>query len=642
MKRSSTGSAAVAVLLVLGVAAALSNLLQPSPPPSILLVTIDTLRADHLGCYGYGKARTPVLDGLAAEGALFEDAATASPLTLPSHATILSGLLPPRHGLRDNDTPRPLAPADRRTWRTVAERLREAGWQTGAFLSGSPLSPRWGLDAGFDTYDPAPEGEAGVLRLGEREGSETAGKALAWLGKRDRKRPFLLWVHLFDPHHPYAAPGGAGHPPDSVEAYDEEVAHADRQVGRLLSLLREEGTLDRTVVMVCSDHGEGLGEHGESTHGYFLHRSTTRVPLLLRAPGRVEAGLRIPVPVSLADVAPTLLDIARHPSPAPLDGLSLLPLLSRRPAAAPPPPSVQYAETLYGWRAFRWAQSVAVRNGTRRILDHGGGRRRVHDLASDPGETRDLSASPPAPGDEEAAAKAWELFRSPPLSPPTGPAAGEDPSLAAIGYITGYSPVSILGAEENGSLPLPSLSFLKRFESVQRMLERAAGEVPGEEASHLLREARALLEQLDRDEPGNPALAFWMGRAFRQEARQSTQGALNPWKDAFKWFLEAGKRGYREPRTVNLLLESAFQAGQHREMLTAARLAVEGGMEGDASFHVWVALAWYHGARGADGRPTAEGRTRALGYLDEALRRARTEEERVRIREVRAFVESGR
>lgn len=174
------------------------------------------------------------------------------------------------------------------------------------------------------------------------------------------------------------------------------------------------------------------------------------------------------------------------------------------------------------------------------------------------------------------------------------------------------------------------------------MLERAAGEVPGEEASHLLREARALLEQLDRDEPGNPALAFWMGRAFRQEARQSTQGALNPWKDAFKWFLEAGKRGYREPRTVNLLLESAFQAGQHREMLTAARLAVEGGMEGDASFHVWVALAWYHGARGADGRPTAEGRTRALGYLDEALRRARTEEERVRIREVRAFVESGR
>ena len=633
----SSGYAVVAILLFLGIAAALSNLVRPSPGTSVVLVTIDTLRADRLGCYGYGPAKTPALDSLAAEGALFEDVSAASPVTLPSHVTILTGLLPPRHGMRDNDTPFPLPPAAKRTWRTAAELFREGGFETAAFVSGSPLSARWGLDAGFDTWDQPPDPEPGSLHLGERPGGETLGKVLGWLGRRDRKRPFFLWVHLFDPHHPYAAPGGGGHPSDSSEAYDEEVAYADRQVGRLLDALRESGDLRRTVLAVCADHGEGLGEHGEDSHGFFLHRSTLRVPLLLRAPGKAEPRRRVAHPLSLADVAPTLFEAAGLASPVPLDGRSLLPAAGGRGDGGATP-SPQYAETLYGWRAYRWAQSVAIRDGQRRLIDFEGGRREAFDPAADPGETKDLGKGPAAPGDDGAAARAWELFRSPPLSPPLPDSGvGGEP---LPGYISGYSPLRILPVADNASLPLPSASFHRRMETALRLIQRASAEATSAGSLELLRQAREVLGELDRQEPANPAVAFWMGRAFKQEGRLSQEGVVNPWKDAFKWFQEAGRRGYREPRTVSLMLEACYHAREYRDMLAAARLAVEEGrMDGDASFWTWVALAWWEGAREGDRVPTTEGKSRAHAYLERALRLARSEAEKARISEVKGSIQ---
>lgn len=633
MKGGRSGTAVVVALLVLGIAAGLASLARSGPGPSVLLVTIDTLRADRVGCYGDASARTPTLDALAAEGAAFDDCSAASPVTLPSHATILTGLLPPRHGLRDNGQPRPLPPAAGRSFRTAAEAFGAKGWATAAFVSGAPLAPRWGLDAGFEHYDPPPETEPGDPHLGEREGGETASAALAWLGRRDRRRPFFLWVHLFDPHHPYAAPGGAGLPPDSPGAYAEEVAHADRQVGRILDFLREEGSLGRTLVAVTSDHGEGLGEHGEATHGYFLHRSTLRVPLILRYPGAVPAGARVAAPCSLADLLPTLLELARLPPEAISDGASLLPRMS---AGGAPGSSDQYAETVYGWTSFRWAQSVAIREGSRRVVDHGGNRREAYDVAADPGETRDLSAVP-APGDAAAAERAWGIFLGPPLHA-SKEGASVSGDLSAVGYIAPSLPVTPLPPGSNGLLAVPSASFLRRFDGAMRVLQRAVTTDDAAVATDLLERAREVLEGLGREQPGNPAVPFWIGRSWKQQARILGEGtaALQCWSKAFARFQDAGRLGYADARTVSLMLEAAFRQGQLGDMVKVVREAEKVRIEGDASYWTWVAIAEIEGERDPFRKPTAGARARFDEAIRKALAKARNAAEEARIREVRA------
>jgi arylsulfatase A-like enzyme len=641
MKRNPSGTLLVVVLV--GGALALAIGLRSRPAGGtdpVVIITIDTMRWDRAGFNGNKDGLTPHLDALAAEGAVFEDAASAGPRTLPSHATILTGLLPPRHGLRDNDSPRPLPPGDLRDFLTAAEIFRQPGYATAAFVSASPLAPRWGLDAGFETYDAPAEGAPGDLHLGERAGGETVDRAIQWLRTRNKRRPFLLWVHLFDPHHPYRAPEGAGHPPDSPKAYDEEVKYADAQVGRLVDALRSEDLLRRAVIAVCADHGEGLGEHGESTHGYFLHRSTLRVPFLLRAPGRVGPGSRVKTPVSLADLLPTVLEAAGRPLPDRLlDGRSRLPLLQGG-EANPAGPSDQYAETVYGWRTFRWAQAVSLRTGPYKVVDFGGDRRAVHDLSKDPGEGADLGAGAP-PAASEAAAAAWALFGSPPRlrSADRGTNPSPDPALLALPYVSGYSAVSISGPKENGRLPLPSTGFLQDFEKALRLLERARVQEVAVEGAEEMEEALRLLKDLATKDPKNPAPPFWIGRALRQKAKTSGADAPMPWYEAFFHFRQAGILGYREPRTVSLMLEAAFQARKYKDMLDVARDASEGErMDGDASFWGWVSLAWWLGARDAAGNPTTECRARAQEAVAKARARARGPAEEERIREIEAIL----
>jgi arylsulfatase A-like enzyme len=639
MKRSGTGLVVCMVLVALGIAMGIRARPKGGTTP-VVLITIDTLRADRLGCLGSGKALTPNLDRLAAEGAVFEDASSASPLTLPSHATILTGLLPPRHGLRDNDTPRALPVADVRDFLTAAEILKSShGYETAAFVSGSPLSPRWGLGAGFDVYDAPPEGEAGALALGERRGGETIDRALGWVRGRKPRRPFFLWVHLFDPHHPYDAPGGAGLPHDAAAAYEEEVAYADAQVGRLIEELRTSGVLDRAVVVVCSDHGEGLGEHGEATHGHFLHRSTLRVPLLFRAPGVVPAGARPKVPVSLVDVLPTMLDAARRPlTPGLLDGRSLLPLLRGGEGAAAEP-SPQYAETVYPWRAFRWAPGVSLRAGALRVIDHAGDRREAYDLVLDPGEVRDLGIGAP-PAAAKIAEDAWSVFGSPPRTRGSGAAPGSGPELAGIPYVSPYSPLVVLPAAEYAKLPLPSPAFLRQFEAALLQLDRARTLEDSGEAGECEDEAIRLLKGLEAEQPQNPAPRFWLGRAYRQRAKAMGQAA-NPkdWSEAFFKFQESGRLGYRESRTVSLMMEAAFQAGKKQDLLRVAREAVEvEKMDGDAGFWGWVSLAWIVGGTDPSGVLPAEARAKAREALDRARARVRSELERGRIAEIEAFL----
>lgn len=346
-------------------------------PPSVLLVTLDTTRADALGCYGGERAATPSLDALAAESLLFERAHTVAPITLPAHASLLTGLYPLRHSVRDNG----LWPLPEEA-HTLAELARERGYQTAAVVAAAVLDRTFGLDQGFESYRVADvEQETPVYE--SLPASEVVDRALAWLEGRDRERPFFLWVHFFDPHAPYRPPPPFDAGREGLELYFGEVEAMDRALGRLFAALRAEGELRRTVVAVAADHGEALGEHGEYTHGPYCYETTLRVPLLLRDPSGFRAGEREERPVSLVDLFPTLAE-AMGVEPAALGGIDGVSLWRR----APPAGRGLYFESFMGYLAFGWSPLAGWLEGRRKYLHSA--EPQAFDLASDPGEEHDL------------------------------------------------------------------------------------------------------------------------------------------------------------------------------------------------------------------------------------------------------------
>ena len=364
---------------------------DPAPPAAarhLVLVTIDTLRADRLGCYGSRDVATPNLDRLAREGALAAEATVHVPLTRPSHASLLTGRLPAEHGLRDNVTP-PLAASVP----TMAEILRKAGFATGAFVSAVVLSAQSGLGRGFETYDDRLEAgadDARFLNSIQRRGDVTTAAAVSWLeGQRDKR--LFAWLHLYDPHDPYEPPEPyasryVGRP------YDGEVAWSDELVGRLDQALERLGLRDDTLLVVTSDHGEGLGEHGESVHGFFVYQSTLRVPLLVRGPG-VAAGGRVAATVGTVDLMPTALDMlgVAAPPEARMSGRSLAGALRGGP---PPAEAAAYAESLLPLLHYGWSDLRMLREGRWKYIQ--APRPELYDLAHDPVEERNLAEEQPA------------------------------------------------------------------------------------------------------------------------------------------------------------------------------------------------------------------------------------------------------
>ncbi|MGE5200118.1 MAG: sulfatase, partial [Rhodospirillaceae bacterium] len=381
-----------AAVAAAGLVAAVYYFLQPPPPPrlaspataappafsTVVLITVDTLRADRVGAYGWTAARTPRMDALAARGARFTRAFAAAPITLPSHASLLTGLYPPGHGSRHNGMRMSDRPA------TLATVFRDRGWATGAFVAAFPLDRRFGLDRGFDRYgDRMPRTDDGRQR-DERPGSQVVDEALEWV-RTLGARPCLLWVHLFEPHAPYEpdpARGPAGRDAPPSVRYDDEVAAADRAIGRLLSGLgaREASAL----IVVAGDHGEAFGEHGEIAHSVFLYDTTLRVPLIVAGPGMGAAPAVYGVDVSLVDVVPTILDAAGLP-PHDTDGVSLLPLLRGRGLA----PRDLYAETFAPLFDFGWSSLRSVRSGPWKFI--AAPSPELYDVSSDAGEQHDLS-----------------------------------------------------------------------------------------------------------------------------------------------------------------------------------------------------------------------------------------------------------
>ncbi len=376
MKRSPLERLALAGLLVLGLEACR----RPSPTAtcsdcSVLLVSIDTLRADRLPAYGYARGRTPNLDAFARRGILFEETYSHCPLTLPAHASLLTGLLPPRHGVRDN-VGFTLKPEHR----TLASRFKAAGLRTGGAVSAYVLRRQTGIAEGFEEYDDRLESEGAVESLAavQRDGAVAVDSLARWVETLGGAR-FFAFLHLYEPHTPYA-------PPDRFrggDAYDGEVAYADELVGRLLERMKGR---ERLIVAVTADHGEGLGDHGEAEHGIFLYREALRVPLLLRLPGDAGAGTRVAPPVAQVDIPATLLDLAGVSAEG-LDGVSLRSVL----AGGDPPARRVYSETLYPRYHFGWSELQAVTEGRFRFIR--APRPELFDLSHDPGEKTNLAGA---------------------------------------------------------------------------------------------------------------------------------------------------------------------------------------------------------------------------------------------------------
>jgi choline-sulfatase len=353
---------------------------------NVLIISIDTLRADHVGAYGFTRAHTPALDRLAAEGVRCADAIAAAPITLPSHASLLTGLYPPAHGLHDNGTgalPRDVV--------TLADRLSAAGYSTHAFVSAVVLSRLYGLDKGFATYDDDlwSEDAPRLFMIRERPARRTAESMLAWFDTwqaTPERPPFFAWVHFFDPHQPHDAS-----PEDmqgAASAYDAEITAADRGVGRILDRLRDAGVLDNTIVIATADHGESLGEHGEATHAVFVYDATVRVPLIARFPATFPAGRVYDGPVRHIDVVPTILSLLGLPGGSETQGADLTKAWQ---GTAPAPELSQYSESLLSELGFGMAPLHALRKSGFKFIR--APKPELYNLSADPHEMSNLYAN---------------------------------------------------------------------------------------------------------------------------------------------------------------------------------------------------------------------------------------------------------
>ena len=491
---------------------------------NVLLVTLDTVRADHLGFYGDKLAETPNLDGLASRGVRFDHAVTAAPITLPSHTTMMTGLYPPRHGVFDNGL---FALAPEKT--TLAEELKARGYDTAAFLGCFVLDERFGLNQGFDTYDFR-VGKDGFfpsnIDMNQRSARDVSDAAIGWLGAHDASKPFLMWVHYFDAHIPYQSPlmrlpRFAGRP------YDAEIATVDQELGRLVAALEDQGLRDRTLIVVVSDHGEGLGEHDESTHGLFLYDSTLRVAFLLSCPGLFHGPLHVADRIaSLADLRPTLEALLGLPPADGLDGESLL-----RDDLSPD--RAVYSETRMPYYSAGCAPLQSLSTLRDKYVE--GPEPEFYDLAADSAETHDLIATHP-PRADELRAELAELQRSWPGADAAAPrelSAEEAERLESLGYVHAATPdTAAAGGAEGESLPDPKamvrasrrltgalrLSKENRLQDALREVRAASAECPGYLDATLM-EAE-LNERLQRPEEAVRVLTESLAR------KQTTGAAL--------------------------------------------------------------------------------------------------------------------
>ena len=430
-------------------------------PPNVLLITIDTVRADHVGAYGYAKAATPAIDRLAREGVRFADATSQAPLTGPAHAAILTGQYPARFGVRDNaSTP---IPPGATTLATLfkANRYRTAGF-VGAFI----LGPEYGFSQGFDdNHATFPGFTAGMKLQAQRRAGEVTAAALKWLNQQSAignqqsaksNAPWFLWVHYYDAHWPYDPPAPF-RTAFQASPYDGEVAYVDSNIAKLIAAIEAAGQLDRTVITVIADHGEGLGDHGEQEHGLFLYDSVLHVPWVMRLPARSSAGKVVTTQVRAIDVLPTLTTLAGTAVPS-VDGQNVMPFVT---GAAPRDPAPSYAETFYPKWHFGWSELKSVRVGDWKYID--APKPELYDLHSDRSETKNAidARGPLATGLSSEMAKLQSGFGAAAITDAPQP----DPDTLARLRSLGYVGIAAPGGTGRGPDPKDMVPKIEMFKS---------------------------------------------------------------------------------------------------------------------------------------------------------------------------------
>lgn len=477
---------------------------------NLLLVTLDTTRPDRLGCYGNPGAATPHLDALAADGVIFSNAVSVGPTTLPTHASILTGLYPPSHGARANALFQLGG-----EHRTLAEVLVEHGYETAAFVSSFVLDARFGLAQGFGRYDSESSSETSAnFGFSERSADATTERALQWL-RAPRAGPFFLWVHYYDPHVPYEPPAAF----DGAETpYDGEIAFVDQQLGRLLEEV-ESAAGPGTLVVVAGDHGEALGEHGELSHGLLVQEATLRIPLILRSSRGLSGGFHVTTRASQVDLAPTVLSLLGATVPEGVDGIDLtLPTAARRPVLA---------ETLEGRANYGWARLAALYRDDFKYV--GGPRPALYDFSRDSLERRNLAPEEPVRLEElRRELLAFGGTADSDLASSRSSLAAEDVArLQALGYLVASDDVVPQG--EGGPDPhrmLPLMIRIQLLLNSQRELERlpawkrllgalSANPLPSTPAA-LIRE----LEKLASEHPDFAPVHGFLASLYRRENRQ--------------------------------------------------------------------------------------------------------------------------
>ena len=511
---------------------------------NVLLITLDTTRADRIGSYGYAAAETPSLDALASKGVLFENAVTPTAFTLPSHSSIMTGLYPPFHGVRLNGG---AALADVQV--TLAERLAASGYRCGAVVGAFVVDQRWGLSQGFESYDDdfemAPDQKLDLAGV-QRPGDQVVDVGLGWLDQPD-ERPFFAWLHFYDPHIPYDPPepyrsrfDGGG----KNGLYDGEIAFTDAQVGRLLDWLDDRGLAENTVVVVVGDHGESLGDHGEKEHGYYIYDATVKVPLIVRVPGADLEGVRVPAQVRTIDVLPTVLDLVGVEAPSPLHGESLVSLMFDPEEAGP---KNAYLESMSVHLQYGWSALYSVRTSSYKFID--APREELYDLSWDPSESENLLKKEPevVQGLRSTLAALREEIE---VGAPEIQEADLDQEtlgmLAALGYVGGAT-----AAPEGEDLADPK-DKIHLYESVGYAAHLMTGEGYEEAVGVLeivldadpeipqaklllatayqntgrIEEAKVVLDSFLRDDPDNTAALITMARMLSEEGKTDEVLAL--------------------------------------------------------------------------------------------------------------------
>ncbi|MDH5671988.1 MAG: sulfatase-like hydrolase/transferase [Myxococcales bacterium] len=463
----------------------------PHARPNVVLISIDTCRADHLGCYGFDRPTSPNIDALAAQAVRFERAISTAPTTLPAHASMMTGLLPIAHGSRANG--QTLA-AD---YDTLAERLAAAGYETAAFVSAFVLQRQFGLAQGFATYDDVTHRAGARDYMDQRDCAATSEHALGWL-RQERERPFFLFVHFFDPHGDYQPPEPfrtrlAGNP------YAGEIAFADHCVGRLLASLRELGHYDDTLLILTADHGEGRGDHGEGTHSYFVYQSTVHVPLIIKPPGPARPTV-IGQTVSLVDIFPTVLGTTGLSDSARTQGQDLSAWLSGKPPQAPRPAAI--AECLEP-TGFGCTPLFSLVLGSEKLIH--GAHPELYDLAEDPHESHNLAAERPRRVAELKQRLSAALQGAPRQQAGEALQAETIARLRALGY-TGANPRAAADPEDPLSnspercdprdfFPLMRRHVMLHGQSELLLREGLKGATARTEAERLLEEASTLVAE---------------------------------------------------------------------------------------------------------------------------------------------------